>query len=400
MPRGQRAQRGGELLAQGRGARDQLLRLQDLEHRQSRGGAHRVPGQGQQRGPGGRRPDPPGRQHGGQGQSAAQALAQGHHIREHSLGAAGQQRPGAAHAHLDLIDHQQRAGAIAGLPQPGEEVRGRDDQAAVGHDRLHDHGREAPGLEHGGSAHSIAVGSLLHSGIRRYSTGDIEAGGVLGRAETAVVRVLEDQDAGPFRPGADRPQGRRVGVRAGQTQVHGAGPQGVGQGHRLQQALGQPGARGVRGRQDAHARHARRLRGHCLHDPRMRVSHGGGAPPRGEVDQLTARRRAQDAALRRVHLEREEAQVLRDGDRRGVTGVERYLLVRSLGHDHSSIADPSVGRRAPVSAAAALPIRPRSSRRPPGSRSTWPRRPGGRRRRRGGSRSCAGRRPHRCPRTS
>ncbi|KAG1478433.1 hypothetical protein G6F54_013984 [Rhizopus delemar] len=54
------------------------------------------------------------RQHRGQRQEAAgQALGQAHQVRHHPGLFAGEQRAGAAHAGLDLVQHQQCVGLVA-----------------------------------------------------------------------------------------------------------------------------------------------------------------------------------------------------------------------------------------------------------------------------------------------
>ena len=77
------------------------------------------------------------------GQPAADALADGHQVRDDApvLG-----RPGPAgppEPALDLVEDEDDAVAIAQLAQPGEEAVGRDDDAAVALDRLDDDRRDA-----------------------------------------------------------------------------------------------------------------------------------------------------------------------------------------------------------------------------------------------------------------
>ena len=71
-------------------------------------------------------------------QPAAEALGERHHVGRDALGLVGEPRAGPADAGLDLVEHQQGARVVAGLPGGGE-VPGRGgDHAALALGRLED----------------------------------------------------------------------------------------------------------------------------------------------------------------------------------------------------------------------------------------------------------------------
>ena len=72
-------------------------------------------------------------------QPAAEPLGQGHDVGGDAVVLVGEKRAGAAHSGLHLVEHQQRA-VLGGDLAGGHQVAGgRDDDAALPHDRLQEH---------------------------------------------------------------------------------------------------------------------------------------------------------------------------------------------------------------------------------------------------------------------
>ena len=147
-------------LAQHVGAFHQIVVGQHSQHRQRRGGAHRVAAEGaavqaRRHQVGGRadrqaRPDR---------QPAAQALGQGDHVGCDAVVLVGEERSGAADPGLHLVEHQQCAVAAGDLAGRGQVAGRRDDHAALPHDRLEEH-RGGVVADRGGQGVDVAVGNV------------------------------------------------------------------------------------------------------------------------------------------------------------------------------------------------------------------------------------------------
>src|SRR5579862_6026631 len=116
---------------------EQVVSLDGVEYRERRGAGDRVAAEG---GPvvagderGARLAEPDAR---ADRQPAAEALGEGHHIGGDTLGLMGEPRARPADAGLDLIEHEQRARVVAGLPGGGEVAGRRGDHAALALGRL------------------------------------------------------------------------------------------------------------------------------------------------------------------------------------------------------------------------------------------------------------------------
>ena len=147
-------------LAQHLGAPHQVVVGQHPHHRQRRRGAHRVAAEGaavqagrQQIGGG------PDGQHAPIGSPAAEALGQGHHVRGDAVVLVGEKGSGAAHSGLHLVEHQQ--GAVPGRDFAccGQVALGRDDDAALAHDRFQEY-RRGVVVDRGGQRVGVAVGHV------------------------------------------------------------------------------------------------------------------------------------------------------------------------------------------------------------------------------------------------
>ena len=77
--------------------------------------------------------------------AVAQRLGRRQHVRLDVHLLVGEQRAGAAHARLDFVEDQQRAGLVAQLAQRFQVVRVARNDAALALDRLDDHGRDIIG---------------------------------------------------------------------------------------------------------------------------------------------------------------------------------------------------------------------------------------------------------------
>src|SRR5436305_1295284 len=127
---------------QPRGTLDEPVLTQDVDCRAAGRGVERV------RKEGGRdRVRLPGRhqlgaaQERGERQAAADPLPNRQQVGHDSLVVGGPHPPTPPEAALNLVEDEQRAGAVAQLPQAAEEPFGRDDDAAVSLDRLNEDAR-------------------------------------------------------------------------------------------------------------------------------------------------------------------------------------------------------------------------------------------------------------------
>ena len=139
------------------GAADQVVGGQHPQHRQRRRGADRVAAEraavqagGQQVG---RRTDGEARP---DRQSAAEPLGQRHDVGGDAVVLVGEERSGAAHSGLHLVEHQQRAVPRGDLAGGHQVARGRDDDAALPHDRFEEH-RGGVVVDRGGQRIDVAV---------------------------------------------------------------------------------------------------------------------------------------------------------------------------------------------------------------------------------------------------
>ena len=82
-------------------------------------------------------------------QAGAECLGGQRDVAGNALVLGGEQRSGAAHAGLDLVDDQHDSVARRDLPKPFEEAGGLDNEAALALDRLDDHGCEVSGAVFG-----------------------------------------------------------------------------------------------------------------------------------------------------------------------------------------------------------------------------------------------------------
>ena len=74
-------------------------------------------------------------------QPAAQALGQRQHVRAHPGGLVREPRSGAADSALDLVQHEQGPGRVAGLPRGEQVALGGRHHAALAQAGLEEHGR-------------------------------------------------------------------------------------------------------------------------------------------------------------------------------------------------------------------------------------------------------------------
>ena len=266
-----------------------------------------------------------------QGQPTADALADGHEVRDDVpvLGRPGPARP--PEAALDLVEDEDRAVAVAQLAQPGEEAVGWDDDAAVALDRFDDDGgdRSDPG------------GRILQ---RVPDERERHLAGAVARAQRPAIRIRVGQEVGVrVAPGrsphprlaveADDPAAAtEVAAREGDDLV----PPGQRPGQLERGVVGVRAAQPEQdpiepGRRDRHerllerdARLARR-RGRDVaeppdlvadggHDRRMGMADGGRGEAAGQVDEAVAVRVGQRRAGRRLDDER---RIVRAGPRPG-----------------------------------------------------------------------------------
>ena len=89
-------------------------------------------------------------------QPPAQPLGQGHHVRRDAVVLVGEKRAGAAHSGLHLVEDQQCAVPRGDLAGGGQVALGRDDDAALPHDRLQEH-RGGVVADGGGQRVRVAV---------------------------------------------------------------------------------------------------------------------------------------------------------------------------------------------------------------------------------------------------
>ena len=89
--------------------------------------------------------------------AAAEALRERHHVGRDVVVLVAEPPAGAADAGLHLVEDQDRAGVVAQPAQPGEVARRRDDDAALGLDRLDDDRARGARLEHARRGFEIAV---------------------------------------------------------------------------------------------------------------------------------------------------------------------------------------------------------------------------------------------------
>ena len=76
--------------------------------------------------------------HGADGDAVAQGLGEGHDIRYDAAFLIGEERPGAAHARLDLVEEQQAAALIRQISQSAQEARRRRADSSLALHRLDD----------------------------------------------------------------------------------------------------------------------------------------------------------------------------------------------------------------------------------------------------------------------
>ena len=145
MARDQRRQALAEVLAGGGDVGEQIVALDQLEHRGGRGGRERVAAERRgvghraagRRGEAGRRAL--GHRDGADRDAAAQALGERHHVGRDAVVLVAPPAAGAAGAGLHLVEDQQHAGGVARLAQAAQVTVRRHHDAALGLDRLEDH---------------------------------------------------------------------------------------------------------------------------------------------------------------------------------------------------------------------------------------------------------------------
>ena len=162
------------------------------------------------------------------GDAVAEGLGQGHDVGQNAGVLVSEQLPGAPHAGLNLVEHQQPTVAVAKGSQSGQIVIGGYDDATLALDRLHQHGDDV-GAIGGGGLHGVEVvvghaHEALHERLES-GLGLAVAGGRQGCQRAAVEAVLHHQHLGPVdalavgvQPG--QLDGGLVGLRAGVREKH------------------------------------------------------------------------------------------------------------------------------------------------------------------------------------
>ncbi|CVN11728.1 Uncharacterised protein [Streptococcus pneumoniae] len=257
----------------------------------------------------------------GERHAAGDALGGRHQVRLDALGLGGEPGAGAGDAGLDLVRDEQDVVGLAPLDHGRQEALGRDDEAALALDRLHDHGGQVVGtdllLQRGdGALRGLGAGQAVPQRVGAGHAVD------LGGERSEAVLVGHGLGGQRHRQGGaavigvvERGHGLLAGVGAGHLDgvLHGLGA-GIEQGGAglagdragAVQLLGH-GHVALVGRD--HERGVGELRDLLLdggHDARVGGAHGGDGDAGGQIDQAVAVHVLEDAArgAGRVHRHR------------------------------------------------------------------------------------------------
>ncbi len=153
-------------------------------------------------------------------QSGAQSLGQSHDVGRDPVVLVGEKRSGAAHSGLHLVEHQQRSVLGGDLTGRHDVAGGRDDDAALPHDRLEEHRRRLV-VDRGGQCVDIAerdMGDVAGKRCERLLLGRL-AGQREGAHRAAVERAFGGNEFRPAREPGDL-EGHLVGLGTGVAEEH------------------------------------------------------------------------------------------------------------------------------------------------------------------------------------